>query len=62
MSRRRDQSRDRHRRGKSVKPVHEPSVTGDQDARILDAKVTLHPGFEQIAPLRDQSGQKTKTK
>src|SRR5258705_10820374 len=38
---------------KSVEPIQQPAMAGDDLARILDAEAPLYRGFEEIAKLRD---------
>src|SRR5215210_4418673 len=40
-----DQPDHRVRRPEPVEPIHHPTMTGDQLARILDAEAALHCGF-----------------
>src|SRR5258708_37044447 len=38
---------------KSLEPIQQPAMAGDDLARILDAEAPLYRGFEEIAKLRD---------
>src|SRR6185312_12238672 len=46
-----ENSRHNNRRHQTVEPVHQPTVTGNGVAGILDAKAAFDCGFEEVAKL-----------
>ena len=51
-SERPDQAAGDGRSPKPVQPVHDPAMTGNEPTGIFRAELPFHPGFEQIAKLR----------